>query len=78
VPVGASVVWKNQGNNLHTAPGFDGRWDTGTLGPGQEAEIAFDQPGEYRYYCRQHGLNGMVGRVLVQEPADEEVPSSAT
>lgn len=66
VPVGTTVVWKNIGNNVHTSTSFDGIWDTGTIRPGEEAPVAFSQPGEYRYFCRQHIFNGTIGRVIVE------------
>jgi FtsP/CotA-like multicopper oxidase with cupredoxin domain len=66
VPVGSTVVWDNRGSNLHTATSFSGAWDTGTLQAGQQGAITFTEPGEYRYYCRQHLLGGMLGRIVVQ------------
>ncbi len=66
VPVGTTVTWTNNGLDLHTATSFDGLFDSGTLQPGESFSYTFDQPGEYRYFCRQHLLSGMLGTIDVK------------
>ncbi|MCC6496891.1 MAG: multicopper oxidase domain-containing protein, partial [Propionibacteriaceae bacterium] len=66
VAPGTTVVWKNVGNNVHTASSFDGLFETGTIRPGEEASFTFLGPGDFRYYCRQHLFNGTLGRVIVE------------
>jgi plastocyanin len=66
VPVGTTVSWINDGTNLHTVTSFNGSFDSGTLGAGQSWSYTFNTPGEYRFYCRQHLLNGMIGSIVVQ------------
>jgi len=65
VPVGTTVTWSNAGLNQHTATAFDGTFDTGDIAPGTATQLTFDQPGTYRYYCRQHLLGGMLGVIQV-------------
>ena len=65
VPVGVTVNWSNPGLNLHTATAFEGAFDTGTVVPGATAQLTFDRPGTYRYFCRQHLLAGMSGTIHV-------------
>ncbi len=65
VPVGTRVTWINTGINSHTSTGIDIYWDSPTLLPGRRFSFTFTKPGVYRYLCRQHLLNGMVGTVEV-------------
>jgi FtsP/CotA-like multicopper oxidase with cupredoxin domain/plastocyanin len=67
VPIGTVVLWQNTGSNLHTATSFDGIWDTGALRTGERGAVTFERAGEYRYFCRQHLLGGMLGRVVVRQ-----------
>jgi nitrite reductase (NO-forming) len=39
---------------IHTATAVDGSFDTGFLSEGESAEVTFDTPGEYEYYCLPH------------------------
>jgi plastocyanin len=65
VPVGTTVTWSNTGLNRHTATAMDGSFDTGDMPSGASNRLTFDQPGTYRYYCRQHILGGMLGVIQV-------------
>ena len=79
VPVGGRVTFRNVGRNPHNAVATDGSWSTeGVFGGlemlgGDEATLTFDRPGDYRFFCTFHatadGLSGMVGRLVVGEPA---------
>ncbi|MBN2395074.1 MAG: cupredoxin domain-containing protein [Candidatus Atribacteria bacterium] len=40
-------------------------FDSGNLEPGQEYSITFEDPGEFRYFCRLHP--DMEGKVIVSE-----------
>ncbi len=80
IPVGASVVWRNDDPDPHTVT-FDNK-DFPAFGFEQAAtnEITFDQVGDYFYYCEFHGspgLNDMAGVIRVV-PADQlaAVPTS--
>ncbi len=68
VAAGTTVTWTNNGSNLHTTTSYDGLWDSGTLQHGQTFSFKFDQPGTYRFFCRQHLLTGMSGVVTVTGP----------
>ncbi len=75
VPAGSPVLFRNMGRLPHNALAIDGAWGTdrvtGTLEIplGQWAEVHFDHPGIYRYYCSFHGAKagsaGMVGVIVV-------------
>jgi plastocyanin len=65
VSVGATVVWVNRGINAHTSTGIDTFWDSPTMAGRERFGVTFTRPGRYRYVCRQHLLNGMVGTIEV-------------
>ena len=44
----------------------------------EEMAITFDQPGVYGYKCKPHYGMGMVGLVVVGEPANAEQAKAAT
>jgi len=68
VKVGATVTWVNHGTNRHTTTGIDAfLWNSKPIKRDEKFSVAFTKPGTYRYICRQHILNGMVGTITVQE-----------
>lgn len=71
VSPGASVIWDNQDNALHTAtsgesPTPDGKFDSGLIGANQASKPVTmpAEPGEYKYFCTLHPF--LVGTVTVQ------------
>ena len=80
---GQTVRWVNQAN-VHTStayhPDNDGHalripeaaepWDSGYLvEPGDRFEVTLTVPGVYDYFCAPHEIAGMVGRIIVGQPA---------
>ncbi len=52
---GAKVTVRNVGNAPHTWTADDGEWDTGTVSPGSQTEVALDvDPGTYEFHCEIH------------------------
>ncbi len=70
VPVGATVVWTNQGQRKHTVTGDDGWINSGTLEAGATFKQTFDKPGTYAYYCEFHGGPGGAGMAAVIKVGD--------
>jgi plastocyanin len=73
VSPGASVIWDNQDNAIHTATSGnpdavvpDGKFDTGVVGANQQSKpvTMLTDPGEYQYFCTLHP--SLVGTVTVQ------------
>jgi len=73
VSPGATVVWDNQDNALHTATSGnpdtatpDGKFDTGLVGANQPSKPVTmpSEPGEITYFCTLHPF--LVGTVTVQ------------
>lgn len=63
---GTTVRWLNRGQNIHTTSSLEGSWDSPGLERRQSFSFTFTKPGEYRYLCRQHLLNGMIGVITVK------------
>jgi len=66
VRVGTRIRWLNRGQNIHTTTSLDGLWDSPGLERKQGFAYTFTRPGEYRYLCRQHLLQGMIGTIIVK------------
>jgi len=71
VSPGATVMWDNQDNALHTAtsgesPTPDGKFDSGLIGANQASKPITmpSEPGEYKYFCTLHPF--LVGTITVQ------------
>ena len=78
VPVGGTVRFRNDGETIHNAVATDGSWSTedvtGELAmqPGDSAQLTFDEPGVYTFYCTFHATQddegewqGMVATLVV-------------
>ena len=74
-----TVEWIQTGSQPHSVTDADDLFDSNPtcsplrsdecLGKGDSFSHTFDQPGEFLYYCRVHGLpdgTGMVARVIVE------------
>jgi plastocyanin len=71
VSPGATLMWDNKDNALHTAtsgesPTPDGKFDSGIIGANQQSKPVTmpTEPGEYKYFCTLHPF--LVGTVTVQ------------
>jgi plastocyanin len=71
VSPGATVMWDNKDNALHTAtsgesPTPDGKFDSGIVGANQQSKPITmpTEPGEYKYFCTLHPF--LQGTVVVQ------------
>jgi plastocyanin len=61
---GTTVAFPNEDGSPHTATSErSGAFDTGTIKPGAEAELTFDESGTFAYYCAFHPF--MKGTVTV-------------
>jgi plastocyanin len=61
---GEEVYVDNQGGSTHTVTSDDGKFDTGSVEAGKQAEFdAPDEPGTYKYHCTIH--SNMTGTLTV-------------
>lgn len=71
VKAGTTVTFTNKGRNQHNVVPLDKKAftmvDASDFQPSSSAEITFDEPGDYIYYCSLHGTpaKGMLGAVRV-------------
>ena len=55
VKPGATVTWRNDGQNPHTATAEGGRFDTGRIAAGQSSDpVTFKKLGKFPYFCEIH------------------------
>ncbi len=66
VKVGTTVIWRNNGQQVHDVHARDGSFDSPLLNPGNTFTFTFTKPGLYRYYCIPHEGDGMIGQVEVR------------
>jgi plastocyanin len=65
IKAGDTVRFTNQdAGMIHTATAVDGSFDTGFLNEGESADVTFDTPGEYEFYCLPHPW--MRARIIVE------------
>jgi plastocyanin len=65
VPAGTTVTWMNKGVDWHSVAAYDGSFDSVKLASGESFSHVFPTPGAYKYICKHHGLQGMIGEVIV-------------
>ncbi len=61
IPVGATVVWTEVGQNPHTVTADDQSFKSESLKNGATFQYTFTRAGTYRYYCEFHGYKGGAG-----------------
>jgi plastocyanin len=89
---GQTIEWKNDGQVSHSVSDDPARaWDpvdamrppgappfsSGNILPGGRFRHTFTEPGRYRYFCRTHEADRMVGEVIV-EPANGEASEGSS
>ena len=73
ISAGTTVTFENRGRNVHNViPANEGAFspiESEDFEPDDTAELTFDEPGDYAYYCSLHGTPGagMVGGIRVVE-----------
>lgn len=66
VKVGATVTWRNVGQQVHDVNAYDGSFHSGNLEPGGTFTYTFTKAGDFKYYCIPHAGDGMTGEVVVE------------
>ena len=61
--VGQTVIWRNADSTAHTASANGGAFNTGFLGPGEQASLFMESEGNFNYHCNFHP--GMTGSLSV-------------
>jgi plastocyanin len=67
IEAGQTVTWVNQGADWHSVASFDGSFESAQVSPGESFSHTFATPGTYKFICKHHGRQGMIGQVVVTE-----------
>ena len=51
---GSTIVWTNRDTLVHTVTAEDGKFDSGTIAPGDSFEQRFEKIRSYSYSCKFH------------------------
>lgn len=75
VEVGATVVWINKSNVIHTITSgtdgtHDGLFDSGNIAADEQFSYTFSEVGTYPYYCIPHVNQGMTGTITVEDSSN--------
>jgi plastocyanin len=70
VPVGSTVVWKNDGQQPHTVTADDNSFDSPNVSPGGTWQRTFAAAGDFAYHCSPHPwMKGVVRVTGAATPA---------
>lgn len=72
VETGTTVIWRNNGKNVHTVTADGNSVDSGDLQPGTTWRHTFEQPGTFAYHCTPHPWMQASVRVVI--PGGEVPP----
>jgi plastocyanin len=75
IEVGTTVIWRNNGKNVHTVSADDKSFDSGDIAPGATWRRTFDAPGAFAYHCTPHPW--MKAQLRVVAPGAEAPPPPA-
>jgi plastocyanin len=76
IEAGTTVVWRNNGKNVHTVSADDESFESGDIAPGATWRHTFEAPGAFAYHCTPHPW--MKGQIRIVAPgADAPPPSPA-
>ena len=73
VETGTTVVWRNNGKNVHTVTS-EGNFSSGDIKPGSTWKQKFDHPGVFQYHCTPHPWMKAMVRVVVPGGPPPEAP----
>jgi plastocyanin len=65
VPAGTTVTWTNAGADWHSVAAFDGSFESVQLASGETFSHTFTTPGIYKFICKHHARQGMIGEIIV-------------
>jgi plastocyanin len=67
IKVGQTVTWINKGADWHSVAAFDGSFESDQIAPGETFSHTFTTPGIYKFICKHHARQGMIGQIIVTE-----------
>jgi plastocyanin len=93
IRAGETVEWRNAGMVSHSVvndptkadkpddvalPSGAKTFESGNVMPGGKFSHTFEKPGTYRYFCRSHEVDAMIGEIIVQPPTPAEAARTAS
>jgi plastocyanin len=93
IRAGQTVEWRNAGSVSHSVvndptkaekpddvamPAGAKTFESGNVMPGGRFLHTFLKPGTYRYFCRSHEVDAMIGEIIVQPPTPAEAARTAS
>ncbi|MEA2597988.1 MAG: hypothetical protein QOF01_4457 [Thermomicrobiales bacterium] len=67
IKAGQTVTWINKGADWHSVASFDGSFESDQVASGQTFSHTFTTPGIYKFICKHHARQGMIGEIVVTE-----------
>jgi FtsP/CotA-like multicopper oxidase with cupredoxin domain len=65
IKAGTTVTWVNRGADWHSVASFDRSFESGQIAPGDSFSQTFTVPGMYKFLCKHHARQGMIGTIIV-------------
>ncbi|MER3484929.1 MAG: hypothetical protein C4345_02065 [Chloroflexota bacterium] len=62
---GTTVIWENRGADWHSVASFDRSFESQQVAPGSSFSHTFTVPGVYKFICKHHARQGMIGTIIV-------------
>ncbi len=72
IEAGTTVVWRNNGKNVHTVSADDQSFESGDIAPGATWRHTFEAPGAFAYHCTPHPW--MKGQIRIVAPGSDAPP----
>jgi FtsP/CotA-like multicopper oxidase with cupredoxin domain len=67
IAAGKTVTWINKGADWHSVASFDGSFESAQVASGETFSHTFTTPGIYKFICKHHARQGMIGEIVVTE-----------
>ncbi len=72
IETGTTVIWRNNGKNVHTVSADDKSFDSGDIDPGATWKHTFESAGAFAYHCAPHPW--MKAQVRIVAPGSDPPP----
>lgn len=76
IETGTTVIWRNNGKNVHTVSADDKSFDSGEIQPGATWQHTFESAGAFAYHCTPHPW--MQAQVRIVAPGGTTPPPAVT
>ena len=67
IKAGQTVTWINNGADWHSVVSFDGSVEVAQVASGGTCSHTVTTPGIYKFICKHHARQGMIGEIIVTD-----------